>query len=39
MAQDIDSKLVPIDLEGLFYPEMTPNMAIFRHKILLPVYM
>ena len=32
MAQDIDSKLVPIDLEGRFYPEMSPNMAIFRHK-------
>ena len=32
MAQDIDSKLVPIDLEGWFYPEMSPNMTIFRHK-------
>ena len=32
MVQDIDSKLVPIALEGWFYPEMSPNMAIFRQK-------
>ena len=28
----IDSKLVPNDLEGWFYPEMSPNMAIFSKK-------
>ena len=29
---------MPIDWKGWFYPEISPNMAIFRHKILLPVY-